>query len=65
MARRGSKTEHRKSGKKGTKTSARVNSAKRCYCKVCRDPLLNRGGCGGTGLCGPCCLGDASTVGEY
>ena len=34
-------------------------------CEVCGTPLVTPGGCAGTGMCGPCCLGDASTVGEY
>lgn len=34
-------------------------------CIVCGEPLMEPGGCGGTGMCGPCCTGDASTVGEY
>ena len=33
-------------------------------CVVCGAPLIERGGCAGSGMCGPCCLGDASTVGE-
>lgn len=35
------------------------------HCEVCETPLMTEGGCEGTGLCGPCCLGEADTVGEY
>lgn len=34
-------------------------------CAVCDAPLLEAGGCGGTGLCGPCATGEADTAGEY
>ena len=34
-------------------------------CIICGTPLIVPGGCAGTGMCGPCCLGDASTAGEY
>ena len=34
-------------------------------CVVCGTPLIEPGGCAGTGMCGPCCTGDASTAGEY
>ena len=34
-------------------------------CIVCGTPLVTDGGCANTGMCGPCCTGDASTVGEY
>ena len=33
-------------------------------CTACGTPLLQRGGYGGTGLCGPCCTGEADTVDE-
>jgi hypothetical protein len=34
-------------------------------CFVCKAPLIEPTGCAGSGLCGPCCTGDASTAGEY
>ena len=34
-------------------------------CVVCGTPLIEPGECAGTGMCGPCCTGDASTAGEY
>lgn len=34
-------------------------------CTVCDTPLIDKGGCGDTGMCGPCCLGEADTVGMY
>lgn len=34
-------------------------------CTVCDTPLIEPGGCAGSGMCGPCCTGDASTAGEY
>ena len=47
-------------GKSGQHFTAEVRS-----CLVCGAPLIEPGGCAGTGMCGPCCTGDASTVGEY
>ncbi len=35
------------------------------HCVVCGTPLCTTGGCAGTGMCGPCCLGEADTAGEY
>lgn len=35
------------------------------HCQVCGTPLCTEGGCAGTGMCGPCCTGDASTTGKY
>jgi hypothetical protein len=35
------------------------------HCAVCGTPLCTRGGCAGTGMCGPCCTGEADTAGEY
>lgn len=35
------------------------------HCAVCGTPLCTQGGCAGTGMCGPCCTGDAATAGEY
>lgn len=32
------------------------------HCEVCRTYLLQPGGYCGTGLCGPCCTGEADTV---
>ena len=40
-------------------------AAKVRSCLVCGMPLIEPGGCAGTGMCGPCCTGDASTAGEY
>ena len=34
-------------------------------CAVCGAPLCTHGGCANTGMCGPCCTGDADTAGEY
>jgi len=33
-------------------------------CSVCKQSLYKKGGYGGTGMCGPCCTGDASTIDE-
>lgn len=33
-------------------------------CMVCDAPLLQVGGFAGSGMCGPCCTGEADTVGE-
>jgi hypothetical protein len=33
-------------------------------CDCCEQPLFKKGGYAGTGLCGPCCTGDASTIDE-
>ncbi len=33
-------------------------------CMVCDTPLLQRGGFAGSGMCGPCCTGEADTIGE-
>jgi hypothetical protein len=33
-------------------------------CVVCLQPLGIPGGMGGTGLCGPCCTGEAATLEE-
>jgi transcription elongation factor Elf1 len=35
------------------------------HCAVCGTPLCTQGGCAGTGMCGPCCTGEAETAGEY
>jgi hypothetical protein len=35
------------------------------HCVVCGTPLCTEGGCAGTGMCGPCCTGEADTAGEY
>jgi hypothetical protein len=35
------------------------------HCAVCGTPLFTPGGCANTGLCGPCCTGEADTAGEY
>jgi hypothetical protein len=35
------------------------------HCFACGTPLCTQGGCAGTGLCGPCCTGEADTAGEY
>ena len=34
-------------------------------CVVCGTPLVEAGGAGGTGMCGPCCTGESDTVGEF
>lgn len=31
-------------------------------CESCNQPLLQKGGFAGTGLCGPCCTGEAATI---
>ncbi len=51
--------------KRETKKAIAAALSKQARCEVCEIPLIDEGGCGGTGLCGPCCTGDASTVGEY
>ena len=33
-------------------------------CESCKTPLFIPGGYGGTGLCGPCCTGEAETLEE-
>ena len=33
-------------------------------CDVCDEELLQEGGYAGSGMCGPCCTGDAGTIGE-
>lgn len=33
-------------------------------CSVCKQQLYKKGGYGGSGMCGPCCTGDASTIDE-
>ncbi len=33
-------------------------------CEVCEQPLGLTGGYSGTGLCGPCCTGEAETAEE-
>lgn len=35
------------------------------HCAVCGTPLCTQGGCANTGMCGPCCTGEADTAGEY
>ena len=35
------------------------------HCNVCGTPLCTKGGCANTGLCGPCCTGEADTAGEF
>lgn len=34
-------------------------------CLSCGEPLGLKGGMGGTGLCGPCCTGEAATLDEF
>ena len=34
------------------------------FCMVCGQPLLKPNGMAGTGMCGPCCTGEADTFGE-
>jgi hypothetical protein len=34
-------------------------------CITCDNRLGKPGGYGGTGMCGPCCTGEAETVEEY
>jgi len=41
---------------------ARKHGAKRCI--VCDQELGLRGGYAGTGMCGPCCTGEAETLEE-
>jgi hypothetical protein len=33
-------------------------------CRACEQPLFKKGGYGGTGMCGPCCTGEAETLEE-
>jgi len=37
-----------------------TKTRKRARCCSCGQPLATRGGFANTGLCGPCCTGDAS-----
>ena len=34
-------------------------------CESCETPLGVEGGMAGTGLCGPCCTGEAETLSEF
>ena len=34
-------------------------------CMVCETPMTVEHGYGGTDMCGPCCTGDSSLLGEF
>jgi hypothetical protein len=60
MARKPRKRDRRKA--RVMKEEARFGAAGNC--DSCGQPLYVDGGYGGTGLCGPCCTGEASTLDE-
>ena len=33
-------------------------------CICCEQPLYKKGGYAGSGMCGPCCTGEAATIDE-
>ena len=33
-------------------------------CSSCGQPLYKKGGYAGSGMCGPCCTGEAATIDE-
>ena len=53
----------KRKGKKGKRKQEEPNDGE-IECISCGQPLIIPGGMAGTGLCGPCCTGDASTIEE-
>lgn len=45
------------------KRKARQKQEEFGECLSCGTPLIESGGFHGTGLCGPCCTGESSTIG--
>jgi hypothetical protein len=61
--RRRRKRERRDS--QGADLGMRPRQTGRYRCLTCHTPLGLRGGMGGTGLCGPCATGEATTLEEF
>ena len=53
---------HKRKQEANTDTKSFVGNG---HCAVCGTPLCTKGGCANTGMCGPCCTGEADTAGEY
>ena len=50
--------------KKKRRAAKHRKKEKQPTCDGCGQPLGIPGGYGGTGLCGPCCTGEADTITE-